>query len=125
MEAAFILREARIILEQNLNDRIVTCKHYAYHSCTKVVTGRKTDIEKLAYQFPRVTREALIRQQVQNSLETGNFSVAVAEARNFTDVVEVLKINLRTKIGILFMILVMVQTNPYLSYSSRAAEKLK
>ena len=37
-------------------------------------------------KFPRVTREALIRQQVQNSIERGSYSEAVTEARNFTDV---------------------------------------
>ena len=35
--------------------------------------------------FPRVTRESLIREQVQNSLETGGFSEAVDAAKQFTD----------------------------------------
>ncbi|XP_066936070.1 uncharacterized protein [Clytia hemisphaerica] len=85
-EAAFIPCEARLILEQDLGKKEVTCKHHGEHTCPKEILGRKEDINQLAEQFPRVTREALIRQQVQNYIEKGSYSDAVAEARNFTDV---------------------------------------
>ena len=85
-QAAFIPCQARLILEQDLKKKEVTCKHHGEHTCPKEILGRKENIDKLAEKFPRVTREALIRQQVQNSIERGSYSDAVTEARNFTDV---------------------------------------
>ena len=61
------------------------CKHFGIHNCARYVDGRKEGVEKLAQEFPRVTRESLIRQQVQNSLKTGGFSKAVYTAKPFTD----------------------------------------
>ena len=84
-EAAFIPCESRLILEQDLNNNKVTCKHFGTHSCPVRVDGRKEGVEKLAKEFPRVTREGLIRQQVQNSLENGGFDKAVGTARQFSD----------------------------------------
>ena len=84
-EALFIPCGARLILEEDLVNKIVTCKHFGIHSCPRYVDGRKEGVEKLAQEFPRVTRESLIRQQVQNSLEIGGFSKAIDTAKQFTD----------------------------------------
>ena len=77
---------ARLILEKDSVKKIVTCKHYGDHSCPTKINGRKRGIEELSEQFPRVTREGLIRQQVQHTLENGSYSDAVNEARSYSDV---------------------------------------
>lgn len=44
----------------------------------------KYGVETLAQEISRVTREFFIRQQVHNSLETGDFSKAVVTVNQFT-----------------------------------------
>ena len=83
-KALLIPYDARLILEKGLVNKIVTSKHFGIHSCPRYVDGRKEGVEKLAREFLRVTRESL-RQQVQNSLETGGFSKTVDTKKHLTD----------------------------------------
>ena len=85
-QATFLSCGARLVLEKHLEDKIVICKHTGDHTCPKQVQGRKKDVEKLTEQFPSVTREMLIRQQVGNAVENGGFENGIAEARQYTDV---------------------------------------
>ena len=81
--ASFFECEARLILEQDSQNKTVKCKHHGEHTCPKTVTGRKENLKEMTDQFPRLSREGLIRQEVQKKLEKGTFSDAVKEAKQF------------------------------------------
>ena len=46
--------------------------------------GRSKYVSKIAKEFPRLTRENMVRQKVQQQLEQSSFSAAVITAKNYT-----------------------------------------
>ena len=46
--------------------------------------GRSKYVSKIAKEFPRLTRENMVRQKVQQQLEQSSFSAAVTTAKNYT-----------------------------------------
>ena len=83
-KAAFIPCAGRLTLEKDLENKVITCKHHGDHSCPLEIKGRSSDIEKTAREFPRVTREGMVRQKIQEQLGT-SYANAVSTARNLTD----------------------------------------
>ena len=71
--ARYIRCDARIITEREFERNTVIVKHYGCHTCRTMKRGRmdKNDINSIFYSFPKITREGLIRQKVQQHIETG------------------------------------------------------
>ena len=82
-DAIFISCGARLILEQDLANKIVMCEHFGIHRCLRHMAERKEGVEKLVQGIPQVTRECFIWQQVHNAVETGGFSKAVETVTQF------------------------------------------
>ena len=62
-------------------------KHYGCHTCRTMKRGRmdKKDIKSIFDSFPKTTREGLIRQKVQQHIETGDIERAKKSAKQLTD----------------------------------------
>lgn len=88
VEPTYIPCDARLILEKDISDKIVTCKHYGTHTCNMQIKGRpdKKSTKKNLTNNPKLTRESLIRQELQTCLEKGTYSDTVRKAKNYTDV---------------------------------------
>ena len=54
------------------------------HSCHIEVISRSKDIIKIAKEFPRLTRESMVRQKGKQQLEQ-SCSAAVTTVKNYTD----------------------------------------
>ena len=67
--AAYLPCEGRLILEKDTEKKIVTAKHYGTHSCPIEVKCRSKDVSEITKKFPRLTRESMVRQKVQQQLE--------------------------------------------------------
>ena len=90
--AAYLPCGGRLILEKNTKK-----KHYGTHPFPIEVKGRSKRAFKIAKEFPRLTRESMIRQRAQQQLEQSTFSVAVATTKNYTDKTYIDNINRKEK----------------------------
>ena len=79
VDASYIRSDARLILERNVEKKIITCKHYGTHTCAAELKGwvKKDELKSISQKFPKLTLEAIIRQKVQGTLEKGTYSDAV------------------------------------------------
>ena len=62
VDASYIRSDARLILERNVEKKIITCKHYGIHTCVVELKGRvkKDELKSISEKFPKLTREAII-----------------------------------------------------------------
>ena len=68
-KAAYLPGGRRLILEKDTEKKIIKAKHYGTHSCPVQVKSRNKNASKLAKAFPRLTRESMVRQNVQQQLK--------------------------------------------------------
>ena len=66
-KAENLTSEGRYILDKDTEKNIIIAKHYEMHSCHIEVTRRSKDIIKIAKEFPRLTRESMVRQKGNSS----------------------------------------------------------
>ena len=66
-------------MKKGLVNKLVTYKYCGICSCPRYVHGRKEGVEQLAQDFLC----HLIRQQIQNSFETGGLSKVADAAKQF------------------------------------------
>ena len=61
--AEYILCAARLILEENLKEKTIRCKHFGTHTCLLEFQGRfeRKLLISFAENFSKVTREGIIR----------------------------------------------------------------
>ena len=85
--ARYIRCDARLITEREFERNTVIVKHYGCHTCRTMKRGRmdKNDIKLIFDSFPKATREGLIRQKVQQHIETGDIERAKESAKQLTD----------------------------------------
>ena len=98
--AEYILCAARLILEENLKEKTVRCKHFGTHTCPLEFQGRaeRKQLISFAENFSKVTREGIIRQQVQKTLETtSSYPSAVEVASMYTDTAFIDNVKARCK----------------------------
>ena len=69
VDASYIRCDAKLILERNVEKKIITCKHYGTYTCAVEVKGRvkKDELKSISEKFPKLTREVIIRQKVQSA----------------------------------------------------------
>ena len=76
-----------MILERNVAKKIITCKHYGAHTCAVELKGKvkKDELKSISENFPKLTREAIIQQKVQSTLEKGRYSDGLEASQMYTD----------------------------------------
>ena len=62
-KAAYLPCGGRLILDKDTEKKIITAKHYGTHSYPIEVKGCNKDVSKIAKEFPRLTRESIVRQK--------------------------------------------------------------
>ena len=62
-KAAYLPCGGRLILDKDTEKKIITAKHYGTHSYPIEVKGCNKDVSKIAKEFPRLTRESMVRQK--------------------------------------------------------------
>ena len=87
--ASYIRCDARLILERNVEKKIITCKHYGIHTCVVELKGRvkKDELKSISEKLPKLIREAIVRQKLQSTLGKGSYSDAVEASQMYTDTV--------------------------------------
>ena len=86
-KAEFLSCECRLIIEKDLDSQVATVYHYGNHSCLPVVRGRPkpATLIKAMEENPHVSRETIIRQAVQSTLQQKTYKEAVETAKLYTD----------------------------------------
>ena len=58
VDASYIRCDTRLILERNVEKKIITCKHYGTHTCVVELKGRvkKDQLKSISEKFPKLIR---------------------------------------------------------------------
>ena len=85
--ASYISCEARLYIEENLDTRVNTVKHYGVHTCLVKILGQpdKEEIKEIIRSFPKITREGIVRQKISAKVQSDGFNSAVEEAKQYTN----------------------------------------
>ena len=89
VDASYIRCDARLILEINVEKKIISCKHYGTYTCAVELKGRvkKDELKSISEKFQKRTLEAIIRQKLQTTLVKGSYSDSVEASQMYTDTV--------------------------------------
>ena len=86
-EAILISCPARLIIEQDIGEKHGYVSHWGRHTCTLKVSGRPTNarIAQLLAENPNLSREMLIRQEIEKHIEKTDLTEALGTAAQLTD----------------------------------------
>ena len=89
VDASYIRCDVRLILERNVKKKILTCKQFSTNTCAVELKSRvkKDELKSISEKFPKLTREAIIQQKVQSTLEKGSYIDTVEASQQYTDTV--------------------------------------